>query len=199
MFAINFLSFIALLLITVTAIPLNPANQENGRNKNHEKNTIFKYMKETFQNVKPSTECELCYIALPLVRDLILANKTKGFKEISTLVCVALKIYGGDIQVCEQAIGEFEYSVLDVIIDTALTDSELCMAVIGCSKTINNPAFSWNITLPDVHKPPVAPPRPPLVVLITLILSLCINIQRNYFLIKFIEGLGAEIKGPPLD
>lgn len=37
---------------------------------------------------------------------------------------------------------------------------EMCSLALGCSK-IKNPIIAWNITFPDVPKPPVEPLRPP--------------------------------------
>ncbi len=103
--------------------------------------------------------CTACYAAIPLIKELIIKNDTKGFREIAVLVCVTLKL-ANDPQVCNQAIELFEPAVLNVIKDTALSDIEICSAFINCGP-IKNPAFTWNITLPNVPKPPIRPLNPP--------------------------------------
>ena len=51
-------------------------------------------------------------------------------------------------------------SVLSIINDTTLTDEELCSFALNCAP-ITNPIINWNISLPDVPKPPVNPIIPP--------------------------------------
>jgi hypothetical protein len=109
-----------------------------------------------------SRPCLACYAAIPLIKELIIKNDTRGFKDIAIFVCVALKI-ADDQEVCNQAIELFEPAVLSVIKNTALTDIELCSAFISCGP-IRNPAFTWNIFLPNVPKPPVRPLTPPSVI-----------------------------------
>lgn len=109
--------------------------------------------------VNVNYECALCFAALPLAKNFIIKNDTKAFTDIAILVCLALKI-ADDEKVCQEAIDLFQGPVLDVIVDTALNERELCSAFLDC-EPVKNPAFTWNITLPDVPKPPVNPPVPP--------------------------------------
>lgn len=50
--------------------------------------------------------CELCSIAIPVVKELIKKNDTKSFRAIATAVCVVLNITQEAI--CYQAVGLFE-------------------------------------------------------------------------------------------
>ena len=51
-------------------------------------------------------------------------------------------------------------SVLNVISVSSLSSNDLCSIGLGCAPVVN-PIFDWNITLPDVPKPPVKPLIPP--------------------------------------
>lgn len=49
---------------------------------------------------------------------------------------------------------------MSIIVDSPLKDLELCSIVLNC-EPILNPILNWNITLPNVPKPPVVPPAQP--------------------------------------
>ena len=51
-----------------------------------------------------------------------------------------------------------------MIKDSKLDASDYCDVGLGCG-TSNNPLLNWNITLPNVPKPPVIPPTPPQVII----------------------------------
>jgi hypothetical protein len=130
-----------------------------------EASTISKFNAFKINEFKGKNPCVLCFAFVPLIKELIAKNDTRAFKDIAVLVCVTLKITN-DESVCAGAIELFEPSVLAVIKNTALTDIELCSAFLGNCGTIENPAFNWNITLPDVPKPPVKPINPPAVIFV---------------------------------
>ncbi len=48
--------------------------------------------------------------------------------------------------------------------DSKLQGSDFCDVGLGCG-TSNNPLLNWNITLPNVPKPPIVPPTPPKVLI----------------------------------
>ena len=107
------MKFLAILFIfgigLASSIPLNRI--ENLFANRHEKHEQNKYkLSSSLGGITPKEECDLCYALLPIAKDLIKKNDTKLFKEISTLVCLTLKITS-DEQVCEQAIGLFEVSL----------------------------------------------------------------------------------------
>ncbi len=54
--------------------------------------------------------------------------------------------------------------LLAIARESKLKSAEICSLAIGCSQ-IEDPILDWNITLPNVPKPPVVPPSPPKVVL----------------------------------
>ena len=52
--------------------------------------------------------------------------------------------------------------VMTVLDHLALSPSQVCSVIVGSScATAYNPFAMWNITLPDVPKPPVVPPKLP--------------------------------------
>lgn len=53
--------------------------------------------------------------------------------------------------------------MLSVVKHSSLTSSELCALALDCS-SIDNPILTWNISLPNVPKPPVKPFIPPKVI-----------------------------------
>ncbi|CAF0958145.1 unnamed protein product [Brachionus calyciflorus] len=110
---------------------------------------------------KPDSKqiCDACYLIMPLARDLIAKNETKYFKEIAKFICQFLEIE--QLSVCSDAIDLFTVPVLNIINDTTLNDIELCSVGLDC-KTVENPIFNWNLSLPNIPKPPVIQPIPPL-------------------------------------
>ena len=45
-------------------------------------------------------------------------------------------------------------SVLNIVGSTQLTSKELCSVALSCTE-IDNPIYTWNISLPDVPKPTI--------------------------------------------
>ena len=62
-------------------------------------------------------------------------------------------------------------SVLNVVAVTSLSSEDLCSIALGCSP-VENPVYNWNITLPNVPKPPVKPLLPPKVVFLQKFLDI---------------------------
>lgn len=151
---LSFSILIAVLLNSVYSIPLNSTNNKVC----HDIKSCLAKAVSFGSNPTPAQLCDICYVAMPLVRELIHKNNFKHLKDIVKLACIILKIV--DEEVCFQAIDLFEVPVLNIINDTTLTNRELCSAGIGCGP-ITNPILNWNITLPSTPKPAVIKPAKP--------------------------------------
>lgn len=66
-------------------------------------------------------------------------------------------------------------SVLNIISVTPIDTNDLCSIGLGCAK-VNNPLYDWNITLPDVPKPPIKPLILPQVRYLLVVKCQCIKI-----------------------
>ncbi|XP_074657493.1 sphingomyelin phosphodiesterase-like [Tubulanus polymorphus] len=105
--------------------------------------------------------CATCRFLVIAVKTLIEQQPTRE-KLIEGLIsiCKVLKIE--DTRVCDSVIREFQNEVLYVVSHLVFDADELCGLVVGdsCGKPYN-PMDMWNVSLPNIPKPPIRPPVPP--------------------------------------
>jgi sphingomyelin phosphodiesterase len=104
-------------------------------------------------------ECGLCNTLIPVARSLVKKDRTTTFRSLAVQICLVLKI-SNDKKVCDQTVSIFEEIAFEVLRESTLTDQELCSVFLKC-QPINNPVWNWNITMPNVPKPPVVAPKLP--------------------------------------
>ncbi|CAF0958166.1 unnamed protein product [Brachionus calyciflorus] len=148
------------LFVQAFSLPFNKQSTEICHDQTDCKYLLTEDLRDRQYSRRPTRRqlCEFCRITMPLVRGLISRNKTDHIQDIATYICGQLKI--ADDTVCRMAIEAYQTSVFSVTRNTQLTSHEMCSLALGCSK-IKNPIIAWNISLPDVPKPPVIPFRPP--------------------------------------
>jgi sphingomyelin phosphodiesterase len=110
------------------------------------------------KKLKNEAECLFCRFAVPLIKDLIKTNHTEFYEEVITSACIDLKLFADDV--CRGAISLFKNPVISIIRDTQLSADDLCDVGLNCGNA-TSPLLVWNITLPDVPKPPVEPLKRP--------------------------------------
>ena len=106
-------------------------------------------------------ECDACKFIVGFMQGLFRLNKTHEFIANAAIFwCEKLKIE--DTRVCTEVIPEFQNEVLSVFDDVGLEPKEACGLILGpsCAK-VRDLYPDWNITLPNVTKPPVHPIPPP--------------------------------------
>ncbi|XP_033105480.1 sphingomyelin phosphodiesterase-like [Anneissia japonica] len=119
---------------------------------------------ETFKpwglNLK-SLDCFACTVAVKEVDNLIKENATKEeVAKLATDICKLLKIESD--RVCDYVVKEFVPEIFGVAVGAVITPDEVCSRLLGnsCGNPYD-PGSVWNVTFPDVPKPPVIPPKPP--------------------------------------
>lgn len=100
-------------------------------------------------------ECDACKSMIRIIQRLFRLNKTEQFiaNEAKDL-CIELKIQ--DTRICTGIILEFKNEVLTVFDEVGLNPDQVCGLVLGpsCYK-VRDLYPDWNVTFPDVPKPPV--------------------------------------------
>lgn len=98
---------LVIILSSVSSLPIKPILELKNKCYNEKLCLVNKPLE-----ISPSPQelCELCYIGMPLVRELIKNNETKYFKGIATFVCTVLNIT--ELDICNQAVGLFEVRYL---------------------------------------------------------------------------------------
>ena len=100
-------------------------------------------------------ECEACKFIAGLMQSLFRLNQTDDFiAEAAKFWCIKLKIE--DTRVCSTVIPEFRNEVLTVFDEVGLDPKEVCGLILGpsCSK-VRQLYPDWNVTFPNIPKPPV--------------------------------------------
>ena len=106
-------------------------------------------------------ECDACKFITGFMQGLFRLNKTESFiAEAAIFWCEKLKIE--DTRVCSGIIPEFRNEVLSVFDEVGLDPNEICGLILGpsCGK-VRDLYPDWNISLPNIPKPPVQPVPPP--------------------------------------
>lgn len=106
-------------------------------------------------------DCKLCVGVVHLLRDLVIKGSTQeDIVKVATKACIDLKIE--DARVCPAIVEEFKAELFGVLLKLAYSPEEVCSYVLGtnCGKPYN-PEAMWNVTFPDVPKPPIVPPSLP--------------------------------------
>ncbi|GCB83907.1 hypothetical protein scyTo_0024749, partial [Scyliorhinus torazame] len=78
---------------------------------------------------------------------------------VASELCINLRLAPQDI--CVQAIALFKHDVITAWIKSILKPSEICGLLLGVNCGHWDIYSDWNVTLPDVPKPPIAPLKPP--------------------------------------
>ncbi|XP_077990260.1 sphingomyelin phosphodiesterase-like [Glandiceps talaboti] len=149
--------------------PLHSSDTESAHMKklreiSYQKWSKFESSRQTSARVKGiigSLECSLCKFGIGLLQRLMLMNATvEEIVTIATDVCVFAK-YETE-RICQYIVPEFKDEVLYVVDKLVLSPEEACGVLFGssCGHPFD-PHFFWNLTLPDIPKPPVNPPKPP--------------------------------------
>ncbi|XP_045170624.2 sphingomyelin phosphodiesterase-like [Mercenaria mercenaria] len=103
-------------------------------------------------------DCDICVLFVNELSSLVDKGKTQeDVVEFSTKACIDLKIE--DERVCQAVVQEFKAELFGVVLRLAYTPKEVCSYILSadCGAPYN-PYAMWNVTLPDVPKPPVVPP-----------------------------------------
>lgn len=120
----------------------------------HEEHVLAKEIGKLveFSKTRSSLGCSLCSGLVGVVKLLAKLGKTKTLSQLAVIICRLIDYAERDV--CTQIVDVYDDSVYGVLKYTALNNRELCSLFLDCGP-ITNPAFDWNITLPDVPKPPV--------------------------------------------
>ncbi|XP_077866831.1 sphingomyelin phosphodiesterase-like [Saccoglossus kowalevskii] len=105
--------------------------------------------------------CDLCKFGISLVQNKLRTNETTdAIADDVVKICIDLNIES--VRVCRDVVSEFKDWFCAVITNLIVSPDEMCGLMLGplCAKPYN-PFDEWNITFPDVPKPPVVPPSPP--------------------------------------
>jgi sphingomyelin phosphodiesterase len=119
------------------------------------------YMKMTTMTTI-NMECTSCEVGIDSLRLLMRKSKAKSdiIRQLISEVCSLLHLQPTDV--CQGLGAQFQDEVYEVLSHAALSSREICGILIDDHCLPNNdPKFSWNITLPDIPKPPFVPPAPP--------------------------------------
>jgi sphingomyelin phosphodiesterase len=141
----------------VTAEQLLAYSKEN-ENHNVMSNEIDSI---SWPSILKGLECDACKFIAGFMQGLFRLNKTDAFiAKAAIFWCEKLKIE--DTRVCSGIVPEFENEVLTLFDEVGLEPKEICGLILGpsCSK-VRDLYPDWNITLPNVPKPPVQPIPPP--------------------------------------
>ncbi|KAM9332450.1 sphingomyelin phosphodiesterase isoform 2-T2 [Pholidichthys leucotaenia] len=104
--------------------------------------------------------CPLCKVVFTILDVTVLAdaNEERLAHAVSE-VCIRLHLT--EEHVCRDIIELFTGDVLKALEQSLLQPSEACAVLVGPSCGNFDIYARWNVTLPDVPKPPVIPPSPP--------------------------------------
>ena len=137
----------------VTAEQLIAYSKENEKH-NVISNEIYSI---SWPSIIKGLECDSCKFIAGFMQSLFRLNKTEAFiEEAAIFWCEKLKIE--DTRVCSGIVPEFKNEVLTVFDEVGLEPQEICGLILGpsCGK-VRDLYPDWNITLPNVPKPPVQP------------------------------------------
>ena len=127
-------------------------------NENRKHNVISNEIDSiSWPSIIKGLECDSCKFITGFIQGLFRLNKTDAFiEEAAIFWCKKLKIE--DTRVCSGIIPEFKNEVLTVFDEVGLEPKEICGLILGPSCGIVRDLYpDWNITLPNVTKPPVQP------------------------------------------
>ncbi|KAL4223137.1 Sphingomyelin phosphodiesterase [Mactra antiquata] len=105
-----------------------------------------------------SIDCTICDLFVQEVSALVQQGSTiDDVVKYTTDACIMLKIE--DVRVCKAIVQEFKSELFGVVQRLAYSPKEVCSYALGtdCGEPYN-PEAMWNITLPDIPKPPIVPP-----------------------------------------
>ncbi|XP_060565615.1 sphingomyelin phosphodiesterase-like [Ruditapes philippinarum] len=106
-------------------------------------------------------DCSICVLLVEGVSYMVNKGSTQDdVVKFSTEACIDLKIE--DEKVCRAFLEEFKEEIFTVVLRLSYSPREVCSHVLGtdCGEPYN-PNAMWNVTFPDVPKPPVIPPSLP--------------------------------------
>ena len=109
-----------------------------------------------------SIKCDICTVFVNGLRTLVGRQASeKDIVNFSIEVCEFFKIE--DHRVCQGIVRMFKDEFIGVMEKLVLTPEEACGLIVGesCGTPYDPYASMWNITLPNVKKPPVQPHVPP--------------------------------------
>lgn len=108
-----------------------------------------------------SISCDICRVFVAGLR-LLVSRQAPEEDIIAFSIEVCQKFNIEDDKVCKGVVYMFKDEFIGVMEKLILSPEEACGLIVGeeCG-TPYNPEHMWNVTLPDIPKPPVRPPVPP--------------------------------------
>ncbi|XP_060565610.1 sphingomyelin phosphodiesterase-like [Ruditapes philippinarum] len=106
-------------------------------------------------------DCDICVLIVEGLSDLVAKGSTQeDIVKFSTEACIELEIE--DARVCPAVVQQFKNELFGVVLRLSYSPKEVCSYILGtnCGDPFN-PFTMWNVTFPDVPKPPVVPPSLP--------------------------------------